>query len=408
MSYVTASESNANVVRLVRDLAYALLRVGPAWLTVIASLSLCAIGIHCIDIGASPTPSAITHLGPLATRQVVFMGAGLLAAVAVCVPHYRFLGYASWVLFGLALAMLVFLLIPFVPTFIVRPRNGARSWIDLGVIDLQPSELAKIAWVVALAWYLRYKENHRTIRGLLPPALITGIPVGLILLQPDMGTALLFIPALFAILVAAGAKMKHLSLIVLLAALAAPAAYPLLMPHQKARIAGLFQQFSGDRSADQDINMQSVTAQRLAGAGGLTGLDQSASRVLIRYNALPERHNDMIFAVVMNRFGMVGGLAVLALYLLWAAGALWTAALCREPLGRLIPVGLTGFILAQAIINIGMNLGLLPIIGITLPFVSHGGSSMLASWLMTGLVFAVALRRPKVTMRRSFEWDDDA
>jgi len=154
--------------------------------------------------------------------------------------------------------------------------------------------------------------------------------------------------------------------------------------------------------------MQSVTAQRLAGAGGAWGLDQARSRTLVRFNALPERHNDMIFAVVCNRFGFVGGVAVLGLYLLWAVGAVWTAALCREPFGRLVPVGLTGFILSQAVINIGMNVGLLPIIGITLPFVSHGGSSMLASWIMTGLVWGIALRRPKVTMRRSFEWDDEA
>ncbi|GJQ31016.1 MAG: rod shape-determining protein RodA [Phycisphaerae bacterium] len=408
MALVTASESNAGIARLARAVAGSLVRVGPAWLTVSASLALSLIGVHAIDIGASVTPHAVTVLGPLATRQLIFIAAGVLAAGAVCLPHYRVLGYASWVLFGVALAMLVFLLVPGVPSFIVRPRNGARSWIDLGAVDLQPSELAKIAWVMALAWYLRYKENHRTFRGLLPPAIITGIPVGLILLQPDMGTALLFIPSLFAVLVAAGAKLKHLVVVVVLAALAAPAAYPLLMPHQKARIVGLFQQFSGDRRGDLDINMQSVTAQRLAGAGGAWGLDQARSRTLVRFNALPERHNDMIFAVVCNRFGFVGGVAVLGLYLLWAVGAVWTAALCREPFGRLVPVGLTGFILSQAVINIGMNVGLLPIIGITLPFVSHGGSSMLASWIMTGLVWGIALRRPKVTMRRSFEWDDEA
>lgn len=408
MSYVHTNQGLALPTHRLRTLASALVRAGPAWLTLGASLGLCLIGLHAIDVGSGVATRGLTELGPLASRQAVFVAAGVLAGIGIALPHYRLLGYASWALFGLALALLIFLLLPFVPAFIVRPRNGARSWIDLGAADLQPSELMKIAWVMALAWYLRYKANHRTLLGLLPPALITGLPVALIVLQPDLGTALLFIPALFAVLVAAGAKFWHLGLIVLLAALAAPAAYPWLLPHQKARLAGMLMQARGDDSADQDINMQSSTARRLVGAGGAAGAGESMSRVLVRYNALPERHNDMVFAVVVNRFGLLGAILVIALYALWGVGAFWTAALCREPFGRLVPVGLAAFIGTQAFINIGMNVGLLPIIGITLPFVSHGGSSMVTSWLMTALVWSIAMRRPRVTVRKSFEWDDGA
>jgi rod shape determining protein RodA len=395
--------------------AVALTRIGPAWLTISASLALSAIGIYTIDVAsglraAAPGADAATvaSLGPIAMRQAIYTGAGIAVGIAVMIPSYRTLGAASWLLLLVAVAMLVFLLIPGVPASIVRPRNGARSWIDLGPMDLQPSEFAKIAWVLTLAWYLRYRANHRTLLGLLPPAILTAIPVGLIVLQPDLGTVLLFIPALFAILVAAGAKLKHLSLIVALAMLAAPAAYPILRPHQQERIVGLFMQLKGDTSADQDINMQQVTAQRLIGAGGITGLPEAHSRALLQYNALPERHNDMIFAVLCNRFGMLGGVGVLLLYLLWSLGALWTAARCTEPVGRLVPIGFVGFLLAQVVVNAGMNLGILPVIGITLPFVSHGGSSMLAMWIMTGLVASVALRRPRTGMlRKSFEYDDD-
>jgi cell division protein FtsW (lipid II flippase) len=379
-------------------------RLGPAWLTLAASLALSLLGVYAIDVaGAARAPGAA--LGALAGKQLVYLAAGVLACVAVTLPGHRLLGRASWALFAVALAMLVFLLIPFVPTSIVRPRNGARGWIDLGPVDLQPSELAKIAWTLALAWYLRFKETHRTLVGLLPPALITGLPVALILLEPDLGNACLFVPALFAVLLAAGARLKHLALVVLLAAFAAPAAYPLLLPHQKQRLVGLFLQIRGDGSADQDINMQSVTAQRLAGAGRLLGEPEDRARTLIRFNALPERHNDMIFAVVAHRFGLLGGLLVLALYLLWAAGALLTAGLAREPFARLVPVGLTAFVLAQAFINIGMNVGLLPIIGVTLPFVSHGGSSMLATWIMSGLVASIALRRGLGRGRPGFEFE---
>src|SRR4051812_22236734 len=163
----------------------------------------------------------------------------MAGAVVIALPHYRWLGYASWFFLAVSVALLLFLLLPFVPSSIVRPRNGARSWIDLGPIDFQPSEVAKIAYVLVIAWYLRFRKNHRTLVGLIPPAIITFIPVALITLQPELGTGLLFIPVLFGILVAAGAKLKHLAVIVLIATMAAPAAYPLLMPHQKSRIRGL-------------------------------------------------------------------------------------------------------------------------------------------------------------------------
>jgi cell division protein FtsW (lipid II flippase) len=407
MMYVSASESNARLGAVFRIIVRVLARIGPAWLTVSASLALSLLGLHAIRVGCAAEGTLAFGLPELAVRQGIYLGVGILGAIAVCLPHYRLIGYASWVLYAAGVAMLVFLLIPIVPSAVVRPRNGARSWVDVGPIDLQPSELVKIAYVFALGWYLRFKANHRTLRGLLPPALITAVPVGLIMLQPDLGTALLFIPVLVSVLVAAGARLKHLVGALVIALAAAPAVYPLLLPHQKARLVGLVLQLKGDRSADQDINMQSTTAQRLIGAGGSSGLPEPHARALIRFNALPERHNDMIFAVIVNRFGLVGGLAVLGLYLAWSVGAMWTSILCREPFGRLVPIGFAGFIGTQAIVNIGMNVGLLPIIGITLPFLSHGGSSMFSSWIMTGCVCSIALRRPVVTMHRSFEWEDD-
>ena len=129
-------------------------------------------------------------------------------------------------------------------------------------------------------------------------------------------------PALFAMLIAAGARLRHLTLIVVCAALAAPAAYPMLRPHQKARIVGIVQQFRGDDSASHDINYQSTRAQTLIGAGQITGIDEPAARAIVRYNALPEDHNDMIFAVVVDRFGLIGGVVMLVLYGMWIGGAL--------------------------------------------------------------------------------------
>jgi cell division protein FtsW (lipid II flippase) len=380
---------------------------GPAWLVVGASLALSMLSIYSIDVAESVKVHSTFELGHAAMKQFVFLCVGMGAAVIVAIPHYRWLGYASWVLLGISVALLVFLLIPFVPASLVRPRNGARSWIDLGPVDFQPSEVAKIAYVLVIAWYLRYRKNHRTFLGLVPPAIITFVPVALITVQPELGTGLLFIPVLGAMLIAAGAKLKHLTVIVLIAMMAAPAAYPLLMRHQKDRIKGLLMQVQGDSTEDQGTNMQSVTAQRLVGAGGFAGAGNEKARTLLHFNALPERHTDMIYAVVCDRFGLLGGLFAMALYGVWVIGALLTAGMCREPFGRLIVVGLTGFLAAQVFINIGMNLGLVPIIGITLPYLSYGGSSMVTVWLMTGLIVSIAVRRPRMLMRRSFEFEDE-
>ena len=157
--------------------------------------------------------------------------------------------------------------------------------------------------------------------------------------------------------------------------------------------------------------MQSVTAQRLVGAGEFGGSfrERKAPAASCTSTPSPSSHTDMIYAVVCDRFGLVGGLGVMALYMVWFMGALLTAGLCREPFGRLVVVGLTGFMAAQVLVNIGMNLGLVPIIGITLPFLSYGGSSMLTVWLMTGLIVSIGVRRPKMLLRHSFEfgYDDD-
>lgn len=402
-----ASKRSSSLLASAFHAAASFARAWPAFPTLLASLILSLLGIYAIDVADSLAPHALTALSPSALRQAIYLAVAVAASIIVLFPHYRWLGYASWGFMAVAVLLLVFLLIPGVPASIVRPRNGARGWIDLGALDFQPAESAKIAYILVLAWYLRYRKNHRTLAGLLPPAIITFIPVVLILLEPDLGTATLFFPALFAVLVAAGAKLKHLLAILLIAMLSAPAAYTLLKPHQKQRIVGLMLQLQGDTSADQDINMQSVTSQRLVGAGGADGVGDVHSRTLLHFNALPERKTDMVFAVICNRFGAAGGLFVLLLYGVWIAGALLTAASCREPFGRLVCVGLAAFIAAQVFINAGMNLGLVPIIGITLPYISFGGSSLVTVWIMTGLVINIAWRRPRVALRRAFEYDDD-
>jgi cell division protein FtsW (lipid II flippase) len=376
--------------------------LNPGWLCVLGALGLTLLGIVAIA-AITRAPSEPDY----ATRQIAFLAVGLMAAAVAAVPHYRWLCHLSVPLLLGVLALLVFVLIPAVPESIVRPRHGARRWINFYVTDLQPSELAKIAYIIALASYLRYRRNYRHFLGLLLPFALTLVPMGLILVEPDLGTSLLFLPTLFAMLIAAGARLKHLVLIVVLGLAAAPAMYPLLQPHQKQRINALYYQIKGDRRHVQGIGYQGDKAMTLVGAGGIAGAGRSRAADLVRYNRLPEKHNDMVFAVIACRWGALGAVATWGLYGLFTLGGLVIAAGCKDPFGRLVAVGIVAIMFAQMTINTGMTLGLLPITGMTLPFVSYGGSSLVSAWIMVGLLLNIGLRRAPYLARESFEFEEE-
>ena len=315
------------------------------WIVVLAALALNLLGIVAI---------ATTEPG-FARKQALFLPLGLIVAAVVAVPDYRRLRRLVPGLSVLVLALLVFVLIPFVPTWLVRPYNGARRWINLGITDLQPSELAKVVWVLALAAWFRLRWNVRSLRGFALPFVVTAIPMGLILLEPDLGTALLFVPTLLALLLVAGAKVSHLTILVLSGVLAMSAVLftPVrgyLKEHQQDRIEALLAQIEGDDRYRDDIGYQGDRAMTLA---------------------------------------------VLAI------GGFLVAAFARDLFGRLLATGLVTLLLAQMVINTGMTIGLLPITGMTLPFVSAGGSSLVTAWMMIGLVLNVGLRRP----RRMEQWE---
>lgn len=383
----------------------------PAWLSMLAAVGLGWMGVAAIG---TTDPSGES---PFALRQGIFLAFGVFVAAMAAVPHPKFWRRASLPLGLLSIALLIFVLLPFVPHSIVRPRNGARRWISLVVMDFQPSELAKIAFVLMLATYLQFRQNYRRFLGLLAPFLIMFVPMGLILVEPDLGTSLIFPAVLFAMLVAAGAKLLHLMSIAAVGAVSAsivvvvclaaaaqqPPQYPILEEHQVKRIQGVLN--LNDARYEDSINYQSTKAMMLVGAGGVDGVGEENSRVLLQFNRLPEDHNDMIFAVVVNRWGFLGGLTLLALYLTYVVGLVLVAATNLNPFGRLVCVGFCAILLAQVMVNVGMTIGLLPITGMTLPFVSYGGSSLVSLFFMTGIALGIGLRPPEFLARPSFEFD---
>ncbi|GAB4515342.1 MAG: rod shape-determining protein RodA [Phycisphaerales bacterium] len=388
----------------------------PGWLVVGATLALCMIGVYCIGLTSG---TRFASAETIAFKQLVFVGIGLVFGAACTLVHYRRLVHANWLIALAVVGLLVFVLLPFIPEEIVRPRKGARRWINVGVTEFQPSELAKIAYVLVTAGYLRYRRNHRRLKGLVGPALIAFVPMALILVEPDLGTALLFMPTLFAMLIAAGAKLKHLISTAALGAVFAGGViaislvaaerddYPLLRPHQVARIQAVVDQIEGDDRFIQERGFQGRQAMMLIGAGGVLGNDHDHAEALVKFSSLPEQHNDMIFAVFANRFGLLGITILIGVYGVWVGGTLLVAGSCKDPFGRLTCVGLGAMVATQMTINMGMTLGVLPITGMTLPFVSAGGSSLVTGFLMVGLICNIAMRRPDYLWRRSFEFDDE-
>jgi len=337
-------------------------------------------------------------------KQAVFLIVGLVAMMVCSLPHHRRIVWLGYPMLVVVLLMLVVVLLPFMPRWLVPVRGGARRWFDLGVVSFQPSELAKVAYVLSLACYLRYRENYRTLRGLLAPLLITFLPMVLIVVEPDLGTAMVFLPVFFAMLVAAGARIKHLLLMILIGLILVPMMYPLLEAHQKDRIQDVIARMIGDTRHEAGISYQGKKATMLTGAGGLFGCGNEDSQMLIGAHRLPEAHNDMIFVVICLRWGLIGGICVLLLFLLLLGGGLAAAGMNRDPFARLIAVGVVAIIFTQVFVNVGMTVGLLPITGMTLPFVSYGGSSLVVNFAMVGLLVNVAARRPIIMAEPSFEF----
>jgi len=373
------------------------------WIALGVALLLTGVGVSSIFAGeaADWSEAALTQ------RQIAFAATGLVAAICIARIGHTRIGEWSYVLYGLILLLLVLLVVarrvPLDPIFPVR-RNTAR-WIQLGPLQAQPSEYAKIVVVLALARYLRFRSNYRTVGGLIAPFLLTLVPTALILKEPDLGTALLFPPVLLIMLYAAGARRRHLACVLGAAAVAAPLFYfsPLMDDYQRQRIEVLVRQNDSDRRWQMGPGFQLRQSKIAIGSGRWTGQDQEDT-AFFRHNLLPEDQNDFIFAVIGHQGGFIGASLIVFAYVVLFAAGLTAASGTDEPYARLVGVGLSGILVMQALVNMGMTVGLMPITGVTLPFVSSGGSSLVANYLSIGLLISVARRQPIRIARKPFEY----
>lgn len=371
-----------------------------------SSLTLTAmglLGVYASEAGGEGPPEQTL-------KQLGFLAVGLACFILMQVIGYREISRWAYFLFGLSLALLTLLIVARYVSLepIIRPRRNAYRWIVFGPVNIQVSEFTKIAYVLALAAYLRFRTNYRTLPGLLGPFVLTLVPVGLILKEPDLGTSLIFLPTLFVLLYVAGAKLRHLAMILLLGLVAIPTFYfsPLMNPYQRSRIQALFRQGEEDErwrlNAGYQLNQSKIAlgSGRFAGQGFREG-------AFFKHDLLPEEHNDFIFAVIGHQWGFLGSAMVLFCYTLIVAAGLTIASITKDARGRLVAVGICAMIFAQAVVNIGMTIGLMPVTGMSLPFASMGGSGLISNYLAIGLLADVARREPPDIGPRPFEFDED-
>jgi cell division protein FtsW (lipid II flippase) len=390
-----------------------------------AVLILVGIGIATIySVGNPAELSPASQTGNLANlwkKQIAFSIMAIIGFLIVNMVNYRRFGSISYWMYGVILLLLSLLLVsryiialPFVPEI-----NGTHRWIKITIAGralprVQPSELCKLIYIIALAWYLRYRSNYRSLRTLIGPFALTLLPMVLILLEPDLGTVLLMMPILFTMLFVAGAKVKHLLIIILMALLISPLLWHKMKTYQRRRISSVVLQNSwvrekaekypwlgqilvgtkfSEKQWKSDWGWHLIRSKYAVASGGAMGYGFRKGP-FVKYDFLEARHNDFIFAIIAQQWGFFGCIVLLLLYVIVVVCGLEIAIHNTDPFGKLLAAGIVAMFVVEVIINISMTLGLMPITGLTLPLISYGGSSLLVSMASIGLLNNVGRCRP--------------
>ncbi len=351
------------------------------WLLLLLILLLLGVGMMAVY---SATYQSGHRLSPWATRQISWAVLGLIGMFAAFAIDYRRLENWAYIPYGLSLVLLV--LVPVLGSF----GGGARRWIALGFFSVQPSELAKVTLLLVLA-----RDFHRHappqgygLRDLLYPAILAATPAGLVLAEPNLGTALVLELLFLSLVFAAGIRLRSFAL----AGIAGSSVLPVLWQHmksyQKQRVLSFLNPDSDPLGTGYHMIQSKITvgSGMLWGKGFLQGTQN-------RLDFLPEKHTDFVFAVVAEEWGFIGTAVLLALYCALLLRLLVIAGRARDRFGALVVAGTASIVFWQMLINIGMNLGMLPVVGVPLPLLSYGGSSLLTMMIALGLALNVSTRR---------------
>jgi rod shape determining protein RodA len=347
--------------------------------TIAAALALAAVGMTAIASATSQQPAR----AGLWRTQLAWLGIAALAAVVVIAVDYHIWAEFSLSLHGVAVALLIAVLL------FGKEVGGNRSWLAVGPVTFQPSEFAKWTTCLAIAAFLakRVHDRIRFVQALQLVAII-GVPMLLIAKQPDIGTALTFVPIALAAVLLGGLRWRVVALAMCVVALLAPVGWRHLKPYQKERILTVV-----DPGRDPSgIGYQVRQSKIAVGSGRLTGKGLFKG-TQTRLNFLPAQHTDFVLAVIAEELGFIGAAGVLALFYYLLYRGLLAARSSQDRLGTYLSLLVVSWLTGQAAINIGMVLGLMPTIGVPLPFLSYGGTALISVMCGVGLIANVRGRR---------------
>lgn len=352
----------------------------------ISTILLFTIGI--IMISSSSTEYSRRYYDDsfyLLKKHLLHAMAGIVVLAFVMNIPFNKYHYLSHLLIFVNVILLILVLIPEIGI----SAGGSRSWIDLGIFSLQPSEFAKISLIIFASDILvrKKKSINRFIHLVIPLLLISAIITYLIFLQPDLGTAVIIWLSLFVILFTGKVKFRHL-LLILIIWLLIVGLYITKAEYRMERITSFLSEYSGEDTDTNSDNYQLKQALIALGSGGIFGKGLGKSIQKLAY--LPNSHTDFIFAIIGEELGLIGSLFVVVLYLVFAIAGMSLCLRTKNQLGKLLAVGITIYIVGQALINIGVVSGLLPVTGVPLPLISTGGSSLITSLVSIGILLNIA------------------
>ena len=335
----------------------------------------------CLALLGMATLYAAVHQGGagLWQRQAMFWGVGLVAFVGICFLPTRVLGLGSWPLYLLALVLLA--LVPLVGDV----QMGARRWLNLGVVNLQPSEIMKWALMLVMANWFATREA-RSIRDLGVALVLALVPAMLIIKQPDLGTTLLLLFATTAMLIAAGLPWRWFALALVAAVASVPVLWHFMHDYQRKRVLMLLDPQSDPFGAGYHV----IQSKIAIGSGGIFGKGFMQG-TQARLHFLPEQHTDFIFSVLAEEGGFVTVALLLALYSILIVRILMISQRAHSRFASLVCIGVASIFLLYITVNIGMVSGLLPVVGLPLPFISYGGSALVTLMAALGLVMRTAI-----------------
>ncbi len=351
------------------------------WIYLLLILLISAIGIANMF---SATSSWTTAVQPVYIKQLYWLGLGVLIVALVCVFDYRHLEYLSFSLYGGNLLLLVLVLA------IGKTSMGATRWISLAGFNVQPSEIMEIVIIIALARYLSETEHLRgfSLRELIIPGLILGVPALLIMKQPDLGTALLVLCIGGTMALFAGIRRSSLLFLAASGLAAVGGGWFLLHDYQKRRILTFLDPERDPLGAGYHI----IQSKIAVGSGGFKGLGFMKG-TQSQLSFLPERHTDFAFSVFAEEWGLAGCLLLLGLYCLIVLWGLHIALRSNDRFGMYLAIGVSAMLFWHIVVNLGMVIGLLPVVGVPLPLFSYGGTSMITTMTGIGILMNVELRR---------------